>query len=129
LLEDDLQESKKTFRKVLLDNPTAHIKAYTLCNLATACWWEKYPNYHNYDPLEFDEDEENEDDEEIYNRELNYMRDKDFEQVIPLYKNSLFFMENLRGKLTTEKGTDMLKFLKVKNINDDSFDAFVTFFL
>jgi hypothetical protein len=116
-----MNSCKKTFRQILLQDPTAHVKGYTLSNLATACWWEKYPNYHNYNPLDYDDDE----DIEVGDLEAETLRDKDYEQVIPLYKNALFFLENMRQKLDTKKGEDMLKFLKIKNLSESNFDQYV----
>lgn len=79
-------------RNYLSLKPQGISNAIALNNLATACWWDKHPNYHYYNPDDrFDEEEDSDISE--YNEAINKQREKDFELALPLYKNSLYFLQ------------------------------------
>ena len=83
-------------------------------NLAVASWWHKFPNFTTL-PESESEDEGSLDSagySEI-DREYSYKQiDEDFANVIPLFKNSLFNLENLEG----------MKDLERKKLLDELFD-------
>lgn len=88
-----MPRAKQYLREVLFMEPKSELKGLALSNLATACWWHKHPNYHNYNPL----GNRNQDLESQKESEEEYaMKQKDFEQAVTLYKNSLFFLEDVK---------------------------------
>jgi hypothetical protein len=64
-----------------------------LNNLAVASWWHKFPNFKN-DP---GNEEGNFDaSAEVSDEKYTYQQiDKDFTNVLPLFKNSIFNIENV----------------------------------
>ena len=93
MLDDEILESKKQLRRCLLGEPESYLKGMALSNLATACWWHKHPNYHHYDPLMSEDDDWMADET---NTHLRQLRDNDYEQALPLFKNAIFFLENVK---------------------------------
>lgn len=95
LLKGNYVDAKTRLRECLMMQPNNLLKGYVLNNLAVASWWHKFPNFST-----LPEDEEGSLDSASgfpdNDAEYSFSQiDQDFANVIPLFKNSLYNIENV----------------------------------
>jgi len=94
-----------------------------LNNLALASWWHKFPNYKT-DP----DDEEGSLENSIDPTETEYSLaqiDKDFTNVIPLLKNSIFNIENVNSITDATKKSMLQELLDQDTLTPKDLKRFV----
>ncbi len=99
------------------------LQGYALNNLAVASWWHKYPNFRDF----IDNDEEGPSSSSISEGMVEYSAeqiDHDFENVIPLFKNSIFNIENVENNTDFEKKKLIEKLLDQTNILPADFNKY-----
>jgi hypothetical protein len=101
-----------------------------LNNLSVASWWHKFPNFTTL-PESEDEGEgslEGAGYSEI-DREYSYKQiDEDFSNVIALFKNSLFNLENVEGIKDPERKKQLEELFDQQHIVPKDYKKRVSFF-
>jgi len=96
LLKGNYVDAKNRLRECLAMQPNNLLKGYALNNLAVASWWHKFPNFSTLPEEEEEGSLDNPSGFSDADREYTYQQiDQDFANVIPLFKNSLFNIENV----------------------------------
>src|SRR5688572_14287975 len=100
---------------------------FALNNLAVASWWHKFPNFKNDPGNEegsFDSMSEHSDEKYTYQQ-----IDKDFINVLPLFKNSISNIENVNSISDESKKQLLIELLDQETLAPADMKKFVSFFV
>lgn len=113
LLDGDIEYSKSILNEIRTQELPDSINAVVMNNFAVACWWDKYPNYLDYDPDFIEDDFEcNEFTEKIKNS-----KDMFFKISYPAFKTALYYFELAENNGNMDKVSDFLKIEKPSDVD------------
>ncbi|CAD8115906.1 unnamed protein product [Paramecium sonneborni] len=94
LLKENYTDAKSRLRECLASEPSNQLKGWAYNSLAVASWWHKFPSLREFVS---DDEEETGPEQSIPAENI----DSDFENVIPLFKKSIYYIEHSNNQIKT----------------------------
>ncbi|CAD8082192.1 unnamed protein product [Paramecium primaurelia] len=95
LLKENYTDAKSRLRECLASDPSNQLKGWAYNSLAVASWWHKFPSLREF--VSDDEEETGPQQSDIPAENI----DADFENVIPLFKKSIYYIEHSNNQIKT----------------------------